>query len=108
MDESEFRRCLQLFPVVRSRDYHMDLDGSRQSTSLSAQTEVEWEDAWDGDNDREAFWDKLKLAATEKMGPAEAERFCKAFQRVYNKLVYEELTLDAARKFVNSSGSSGK
>ncbi|XP_022863450.1 uncharacterized protein LOC111383567 isoform X2 [Olea europaea var. sylvestris] len=79
MDESEFRRCLQLFPVVRSRDYHMDLDGSRQSTSLSAQTEVEWEDAWDGDNDREAFWDKLKLAATEKLKQKDFARHFNGF-----------------------------
>ncbi|CAA2986728.1 Hypothetical predicted protein [Olea europaea subsp. europaea] len=62
-------------------------------------------DVWDG---TESFWNKLKLAATEKMGPTEAERFCRAFQQVYNKLVYEELTLDAARKFINSSGFSGK
>ncbi|CAI9778280.1 unnamed protein product [Fraxinus pennsylvanica] len=107
MDESEFRRCLELFPVVRSRDYHMDSDSLRQSTSGSAKTE-KWHDARDGGDKREAFWNKLKLAATEKMDPTEAERFCKAFQQVYNKLVYEELTLDAARKFINSSGASGK
>ncbi|KAL2507083.1 hypothetical protein Fot_31011 [Forsythia ovata] len=107
MDESEFRRCLELFPVVRSRDYHMDLDSSRQSTSGSAKTE-EWQDTQDTGDKREAFWGKLKLAATQKMGATEAERFCKAFEQVYNKLVYEELTLDAARNFINSSGFSGK
>ncbi|CAA2986727.1 Hypothetical predicted protein [Olea europaea subsp. europaea] len=84
----------------------MDSDSLRQSTSGSAKTERH--DARDSGDKRESFWNKLKLAATEKMGPTEAERFCRAFQQVYNKLVYEELTLDAARKFINSSGFSGK
>ncbi|KAH7560782.1 hypothetical protein JRO89_XS10G0101100 [Xanthoceras sorbifolium] len=49
MDENEFRRLLDLFPVVRSRDYQFELDSSRQSTSQSAQNEQlkEWQDAWD-------------------------------------------------------------
>ncbi|KAL0435308.1 UNVERIFIED_CONTAM: hypothetical protein Sradi_0238700 [Sesamum radiatum] len=33
MDESEFRQLLDLFPVVRSRDYHADFYSSRQSRS---------------------------------------------------------------------------
>ncbi|KAK9274339.1 hypothetical protein L1049_019153 [Liquidambar formosana] len=37
MDEHEFRRVLDLFPIIRSRDYHADSELSRQSTSQSAQ-----------------------------------------------------------------------
>ncbi|KAA8544632.1 hypothetical protein F0562_022644 [Nyssa sinensis] len=112
MDELEFRRLLDLFPIVRSRDYLADSESSRQSTSHSEQNEVkEWQDAWNEGNRKEieiqgmdqhdAFWEKLKLAAEKKLGVAEAERFCEAFQRVYKKLVYEELSLDAARSFIN-------
>ncbi|XP_028798663.1 uncharacterized protein LOC114754080 isoform X2 [Neltuma alba] len=110
MDEAEFRRVLQLFPVVRSRDYCAE-SGSRQSTSRSAQDELkEWQDAWDGGereleikgNERgDEFWSKLKSVAERKVGAEEAERFCKAFQKVHRKLVYEELTEDAARKFMS-------
>ncbi|XP_050369405.1 uncharacterized protein LOC126787596 isoform X2 [Argentina anserina] len=115
MDEAEFRRLLLLFPVVRSRDYHAESEKCRESTSKTADSEAlkEWQDAWDeGENkDMEketddvpdAFWDKLKLVAERKVGAAEAERFCKAFQRVHKKLVYEELSLDAAKTFLNSS-----
>ncbi|XP_034222228.1 uncharacterized protein LOC117632769 isoform X2 [Prunus dulcis] len=97
MDEAEFRRLLDLFPIVRSRDYHVK----------------EWQDAWDEGDKKEvekqgldqhgAFWEKLKLVAERKVGEAEAERFCKAFQQIHKKLVYEELSLDAAQKFLNSS-----
>nr|GMD31250.1 uncharacterized protein LOC109166992 isoform X2 [Ipomoea batatas] len=38
-----------------------------------------------------------------QVGEEEAEKFCKAFQEVYKKLVYEELSLDAARKFLSST-----
>ncbi|CAI0541976.1 unnamed protein product [Linum tenue] len=47
---------------------------------------------------RDPFWEKLKLAAEKKVGAAEAKRFCKAFQQVHRKLVYEELSLDAAQR----------
>ncbi|CAL9000384.1 unnamed protein product [Prunus brigantina] len=173
MDEAEFRRLLDLFPIVRSRDYHAgelssvlyflescsfqlerpderlwklesydcrltdepslpvfsschmiwkvkepwkaELEQSKESTSKSAQHEEvkEWQDAWDEGDKKEvekqgldqhgAFWEKLKLVAERKVGEAEAERFCKAFQQVHKKLVYEELSLDAAQKFLNSS-----
>ncbi|KAL6276621.1 hypothetical protein ACE6H2_020222 [Prunus campanulata] len=115
MDEAEFRRLLDLFPIVRSRDYHAELEQSKESTSKSAQYEEvkEWQDAWDEGDKKEvekqgldqhgAFWEKLKLVAERKVGEAEAEKFCKAFQRIHKKLVYEELSLDAAQKFLNSS-----
>ncbi|XP_054819265.1 uncharacterized protein LOC129318490 isoform X2 [Prosopis cineraria] len=110
MDEAEFRRVLQLFPVVRSRDYCAE-SGPRQSTSSSrsAQDELkEWQDAWDGGdreldikgNEHDEFWSKLKAVAERKVGAEEAERFCEAFQKIHKKLVYEELTEDAARKFI--------
>ncbi|KAM5584921.1 hypothetical protein ABKV19_004344 [Rosa sericea] len=115
MDEAEFRRLLLLFPVVRSRDYHAESEQSRESTSKSAESLAlkEWQDAWDeGEkkdveketrDEHDAFWEKLKLVAERKVGATEAERFCKAFQRVHEKLVYEELSLDAAKTFLNSS-----
>ncbi|XP_059433598.1 uncharacterized protein LOC132166739 isoform X1 [Corylus avellana] len=115
MDEVEFGRLLDLFPIVRSRDYHVESEASRESTSKSTQIEVikDWQDEWDegdkseveihGNSKDDAFWVKLKLAAERKVGAAEAERFCKAFQRIHKKLVYEELSLDAARSFINSS-----
>ncbi|KVI08007.1 hypothetical protein Ccrd_013627 [Cynara cardunculus var. scolymus] len=37
------------------------------------------------------------------VGNADAEEFVKAFQHVYRKLVFEELSLTAAQRFVNSS-----
>ncbi|XP_065879168.1 uncharacterized protein [Euphorbia lathyris] len=126
MDEDEFQRVLHMFPVVRSRDYHIDLDPSRQSTSRSPvpvpvpQDEVhKWQDAWDEedqkkteneasyDRQEDAFWGKLKSVAERKLGPADAKRFCDAFQRVHRQLVYKELSLDAARSLLNSIRTSG-
>ncbi|KAL3035622.1 hypothetical protein AAZX31_02G261500 [Glycine max] len=120
MDEAEFQRLLQLFPVVRSRDYTAEATSSRQIASGSAQNEPtkfslqlkEWQDAWDerdkdfekqGINQQDSFWSKLKSEAARKVGAEEAERFCKSFQQIHKKLVNEELSLDAARSFLNSS-----
>ncbi|XP_004491220.1 uncharacterized protein [Cicer arietinum] len=117
MDEAEFQRLLQLFPVVRSRHYSEEQSSSRQlasgSGSQSAQEELnEWHDAWNendkgfvnqGINKHDSFWSKLKSEAAKKVGKEEAERFCKAFQQVHKRLVNGELSLDAARNFVNSS-----
>ncbi|KAK7320473.1 hypothetical protein VNO77_29973 [Canavalia gladiata] len=114
MDEAEFQRLLQLFPVVRSRDYSAEAESSRQFASGSAaQDELkEWQDAWDerdrdfekqGVNQHDSFWSKLKSEAVRKVGAEEAEKFCKAFQLIHKKLVNEELSLDAARNFLNSS-----
>ncbi|KAJ4980028.1 hypothetical protein NE237_010808 [Protea cynaroides] len=111
MDEQEFRRILGLFPVVRSRDYCAGSELPRQhSTSHSARDELtEWQDAWTEEDKKgseiqgvdieDPFWKKLKLAAERKVGAAEAEKFCKVFQMVHRKLVYEELSLDVAQKF---------
>ncbi|XP_024463843.1 uncharacterized protein LOC7454875 isoform X2 [Populus trichocarpa] len=114
MDEQEFRRLLDLFPVVRPRNYHIEIDPSRQSSSRSfpepfkSWKEAEWEEDKKEINNQaidvqDAFWEKLKLAVEKKVGAAEAERFSKAFHEVHRKLVYEELSLDAACRFINSS-----
>ncbi|KAK7300264.1 hypothetical protein RJT34_11105 [Clitoria ternatea] len=113
MDEAEFKRLLELFPVVRSRDYSAEPTSSRQYGSESEQDEVkEWQDAWDerdkdfakqGINQHDSFWSKLKSEAARKVGEDEAERFCKAFEQIHKKLVNEELSLDAARSFLKSS-----
>ncbi|AET00164.1 hypothetical protein MtrunA17_Chr5g0441411 [Medicago truncatula] len=120
MDEAEFQRLLQLFPSVRSRDYIEESSSSSSSRQLtpgsgsrSAQEELnEWHDAWNekdkdfenqGINKHDSFWNKLKSEAAKKVGTEEAERFCKAFQQIHKRLVNEELSLDAARKLVNSS-----
>uniref|UniRef100_A0A7N0THC6 Uncharacterized protein n=1 Tax=Kalanchoe fedtschenkoi TaxID=63787 RepID=A0A7N0THC6_KALFE len=112
MNEREFSHLLNLFPVVRSRDYNAA--EFKPSTSQSSQKQLEeWQDAWDEDdgkkvesveiNLQDEFWKKLKSAAEKKVGRVDAERFCKAFQKVYKKTVFEELSLDAARSFLNSS-----
>ncbi|KAL3653308.1 hypothetical protein CASFOL_002989 [Castilleja foliolosa] len=113
MDEFEFRQLLELFPVVRSRDYHAESDSTSQLTRTAQNEEAkEWQDAWDEEDKRvtefvytEAFWGKLKLAAEKKVGAADAEKLCKALQQVYKKLVYEELALGDARKIINSRTS---
>ncbi|GMH07616.1 hypothetical protein Nepgr_009456 [Nepenthes gracilis] len=108
MDEQEFQRLLNLFPVVRSRNYHADSESSSLATSLPAKDEVkEWQNAWDeGDKKAEtqdAFWGKLRSAAERKVGAAEAEKFCDAFRHVYRKLVYEEISKEAVESFLNLS-----
>ncbi|XP_047316695.1 uncharacterized protein LOC124920286 [Impatiens glandulifera] len=117
MEEAEFRRILHLFPVVRSRDYHIESDLGRQSTGLIGRNELrEWQDSFYGAGGRGieiqetggyggVFWEKLRLTTEKKVGKVEAEKFCKAFKRIHNQLVYKELSLDAARRFASSSYS---
>ncbi|XP_019163339.1 PREDICTED: uncharacterized protein LOC109159699 isoform X2 [Ipomoea nil] len=102
MDELEFRRFLELFPVVRSRDFHLESE-TRPSASQSVRN-LEGRKLLNEGNgaDGDAFWNKLKAVAEQKVGTAEAEKFCKAFQQVYMKLVYEELSSDAAHSFLKS------
>ncbi|KAL3653309.1 hypothetical protein CASFOL_002990 [Castilleja foliolosa] len=99
MDEFEFRELLDLFPVVRSRDYHPESDSTSQLTRTARNEEVRRSGKMHGPKRikevqkviefvyTEAFWGKLKLAAEKKVGVADAEKFCKAFQQVYKKLV---------------------
>ncbi|XP_047327519.1 uncharacterized protein LOC124931167 [Impatiens glandulifera] len=104
MDEAEFQRILNLFPVVRSRDYHAESTGGAGGNESR-----EWQDSYYGAGGRGAeiqdsgiFWEKLTLAAEKKVGKVEAEKFCKAFKRIHNQLVYKELSLNAARSFATS------
>ncbi|XP_013666079.2 uncharacterized protein LOC106370630 isoform X3 [Brassica napus] len=111
MDEQEFRSILQLFPVVRSRNHRVDLDSSdsKQSTSQSAvEREVSVGEPIDLkdcriDQDTFTFWDKLRAAAAKKVGEVEAERFCKAFEKLHKKLVYEELDPVTAKRYLLNS-----
>ncbi|CAI9106163.1 OLC1v1005239C1 [Oldenlandia corymbosa var. corymbosa] len=90
----------------------LDLDSAGQSTSASVEYKVvperhrgEEKDSSSQLNDSHAaFWDKLKSSAEKKLGPNDAEKFCKAFQQVYRRLVHEELSLEAAQAFVNYLG----
>ncbi|WOH15227.1 hypothetical protein DCAR_0934764 [Daucus carota subsp. sativus] len=120
MEKHEFRQILELFPIVRSRNYRADSESSTQATSRSIQNEQvdDWQDAWDSESNKDidikgieehdGFWEKLRSAAAKKLGAAEADRFCKEFQHVHKKLVHEELSLDAARRFLNSTKACGK
>ncbi|KAI4386206.1 hypothetical protein MLD38_004158 [Melastoma candidum] len=120
MEEREFKRVLALFPVVRSRDFRADQDSSGQSTSGSLHDDAvqEWHDTWDqgdkneqskeGIDQNDVFWEKLKLAVENKVGHTAAENFCQAFQQSHKKLVYEVLSVDAAKKFINSSSAGGR
>ncbi|CAN6560178.1 unnamed protein product [Malus baccata var. baccata] len=123
MDEDEFRRILDLFPIVRSRDYHRTLPQPTCFTHKAPTKEnsknlakkalvyltqyVELKESLFIDIPDKLqiceFWGKLKLVAERKVGAAEAERFCKAFQRIHKRLVCEGLSLDAAQKFLNLS-----
>ncbi|XXG52872.1 hypothetical protein AAC387_Pa03g1075 [Persea americana] len=115
MDEDEFKRLLDLFPVVRSRDYQADFKSSKGSTSHSEKNEVtEWQDAWGEADEKETeiqvnpqdlFWEKLRLAAEKKVGAVEAGKFCKAFEKAYKKFVSEQVSSGAAQQFVNSATS---
>ncbi|KAL1199149.1 hypothetical protein V5N11_014646 [Cardamine amara subsp. amara] len=111
MDDQEFRSLLDLFPVVRSRDYRAEVDSSKQSTSQSvverevselhdALSVVEPEQLQDQKTDQDKFWEKLKTAAAKKVGEVEAERFCKAFEKLHKKLVYEELSPHVAKRYL--------
>ncbi|ERM99117.1 uncharacterized protein LOC18427146 [Amborella trichopoda] len=112
MDEAEFRQLLHMFPVVRSRTYCADTDASRQISSQTEKDEImEWQDAWaelDMKGNKvqaidleDPFWEKLRLAAEKKMNAADAEKFCKAFQSVYKRLVYEAMTPDCISRIAS-------
>ncbi|WVZ66861.1 hypothetical protein U9M48_016024 [Paspalum notatum var. saurae] len=103
MDEQEFRRMLDLFPVVRSRDYCADPGtssrGTRQQSRVQETTKGNKKDS---SATEDMFMQKLKMAAEKKIGATRAEFFCKAFEEAHEKLVYKELNLDAAKKFLSA------
>ncbi|OMO53356.1 hypothetical protein CCACVL1_28698 [Corchorus capsularis] len=76
MDEREFQRLLELFPVVRPRDYNLE---DRQDASNNGERK-ELENQ--GTDQHDGFWRKLKVTAESK--------------------VSEGLSSDAAQKFLNS------
>uniref|UniRef100_A0A0E0LNY6 Uncharacterized protein n=1 Tax=Oryza punctata TaxID=4537 RepID=A0A0E0LNY6_ORYPU len=100
MDEREFRRMLELFPVVRSRDYCAESGTSSKGTTQQSRAQEA-----SGGNKKESsdqFMRKLKMAAEKKVGATKAELFCKTFEEAHKKLVYKELNLDAAQRFLNA------
>ncbi|CAD6216917.1 unnamed protein product [Miscanthus lutarioriparius] len=130
MDEKEFRGMLDLFPVVRTRDYCVNLllqpPRPPKSQAAICGVELDWpilehpaeeldsdhefsyrlQEATKGNNDsfaaQDMFMQKLKMAAEKKIGATKAEFFCKAFEEAHEKLVYRELNLDAAKKFLSA------
>ncbi|XP_071929434.1 uncharacterized protein [Coffea arabica] len=73
MDEFEFRRILELFPIVRPRDYCLDVESSGQSTSRSKGNKKvtklldgDGKDQYSPLQSHDSFWDKLKSAAEKK------------------------------------------
>ena len=42
------------------------------------------------------------MVAEKKVGATKAELFCKTFEEAHKKLVYKELNLDAAQRFLNA------
>uniref|UniRef100_A0A2P2J752 Uncharacterized protein MANES_01G177900 n=1 Tax=Rhizophora mucronata TaxID=61149 RepID=A0A2P2J752_RHIMU len=80
MDEEEFQRLLDLFPIVRPRDYHIGTEPARQSSCRKLRRNEalkKWQDAAEVGHEEEAenqavdpndaFWKKLKLAAEKKV-----------------------------------------
>ncbi|KAG2638660.1 hypothetical protein PVAP13_2NG650900 [Panicum virgatum] len=104
MDEKEFQRMLDLFPVVRSRDYCAEPGtssrGTRQQSRVQEATKGNKKESSAAED---LFMQKLKMAAEKKqIGATKAEFFCKAFEEALEKLVYKELNLDAAKKFLSA------
>ncbi|CAA6661964.1 unnamed protein product [Spirodela intermedia] len=86
MEEREFRKLLDLFPILNERP--------------NAQTEEEKED-----DAADPFWEKLKSAAEIKVGPEAAAKFCKAFQTVHKK-VSEDQNSEVIRRYVDATSRS--
>ncbi|KAG1338329.1 hypothetical protein COCNU_04G006350 [Cocos nucifera] len=110
MEERHFRRFLDRFPVVRSRYYCANTE--RESCTHSAKNEIAShrnvqnkmvkKDDLAKTSDEDPFWQKLRIAAEKKVGPAKAQKFCRAFQSIHKRLVYRELSLEAAQRFINA------
>ncbi|XP_047068245.1 uncharacterized protein LOC124676215 [Lolium rigidum] len=102
MDEQEFRSMLDLFPVVRSRDYcKPELESSSKGNAQQAQAQETKGTNKEPSAAEDVFLRKLKMAAAKKVGATKAALFCKTFEEAHNKLVYKELNLDAAQRFLN-------
>jgi hypothetical protein len=123
MEEEQFQRLLELFPVVRSPSYCADeVNGmSRRVPSgfplPSSTVQLEQVDTGSpshetdtgkgiespptslaSSGDKGNFWDLLKAAAEEQLSPENAQRFCDAFKARHNELVNNTLSLDAIER----------
>eukprot|EP01018_Ginkgo_biloba_P028614 Gb_18172 [translate_table: standard] len=110
MEEEQFQSLLNLFPVVRSRDYCVDSEASNQTSVPSEKDKqiMEWDNAWeevDAEENRtersekeDPFWVHLRSSAEQTMGAEKAKQFCKAFRKVHEQLVYKALPLEAVRR----------
>ncbi|XP_063941146.1 uncharacterized protein LOC135149732 isoform X3 [Daucus carota subsp. sativus] len=88
MEKHEFRQILELFPIVRSRNYRADSESSTQATSRSIQNEQvdDWQDAWDSESNKDidikgieehdGFWEKLRSAAAKKVSSIMSMHCC--------------------------------
>ncbi|GLJ38915.1 hypothetical protein SUGI_0793320 [Cryptomeria japonica] len=111
MEEEQFRKILNQFPVVRSRDYRAEDEAGSKKMLASSERDnqvMDWHDAWKKLDAEETaversekegtFWMHLRSSVEQKMGAENAEQFCRAFQKVHEQLVYRALPLDAIRR----------
>lgn len=116
IDEQQFFELLNLFPIVRSSSYCEDDEHSKQSSPTASHAEkpsmsdltlpgVNLQDSQTqslaGSRNQnfqkreDNFWPRLKAVVEQKLGPAEAARFCDAFKQVHKSLVHEMLSSEA-------------
>ncbi|KAK4339125.1 hypothetical protein RND71_040587 [Anisodus tanguticus] len=118
MDELEFRRLLERFPIVRFRDYHIDSDTSKRSTSHSIEKEEErqWKETWSKGHKPETgiqamhrggpFWGKVREAAEKKILKENLlTALCTQSGVRYDP--NEEVMIAAARHIVDERQASG-
>lgn len=121
MEEEQFQRLLELFPVVRTSSYcadevhgmnrrvpsglpsstvqlqQLDTGSPSQETGTGKSIEPPPTSAASL-GDKANFWDLLKIAAEQQLSPEKAQRFCDAFKARHNDLVNNTLSLDAIER----------
>eukprot|EP00249_Psilotum_nudum_P028927 c38947_g1_i1 orf=62-532(+) len=125
MDEEEFARLLELFPVIRSRTYCADDNSSRSiseaaackeislsagpsvlsvqdSSKGTAQSSSQETRKWEFRKKEDLFWSHLREAARHKLGPEDADKFCDAFRLVHENLVYKVLSVESIKKIARN------
>ncbi|KAG0554111.1 hypothetical protein M758_12G065000 [Ceratodon purpureus] len=121
MEEEQFQRLLELFPVVRTSSYCADeVNGmNRRVPSGLPSSTVQLQPVDTGSPSQEIdtgkgiqspptsvaslgdeanFWDLLKTAAEKQLSPENAQRFCDTFKARHNDLVNNTLSLDAIER----------
>lgn len=123
MEEEQFQRLLELFPVVRSASYCADeVTGINRRVPSgfplpSSTVQLQQVDTGSPSHETESekgiqspptslaslgneanFWDLLKVAAEQQLSPENAQRFCDAFKARHNELVNNTLSLDAIER----------